>query len=504
MAIATYIFTGITGLEKTRRLRSLRRHILAARERILREDEPNFDSEAEKYIPIIELVHLTRGELTRELGKVFGAYQRGLETFQKKIDALKGNALTPKGIPKRLFVHTHLTNSLSGQHRSWVGVARLQSLFNKEILSVELIINMIDNIHVCRSVIHNAGFRLTLDQVITWRDTELMMTEVLAGQLFGGQNHVDQSEAVFTNAKIVAMDHCLHTVADLLLDRKKYQIYTAYPISKIRDIDRFVPILGNDLTSWKDETQISRKLNPTNDERHRDQTRADVDLILALARRYPTFADAKRSLVEQNQEFRYFFADHGSFIVFDPSTIDELPLTAKFNRNQAQTEITITRDDCWPPLCRPEMRFAAGETLPSNPAISVPAREIRELIPMEDGEAGDFHTSVGRQVRSRDLRLVEQSEGLIAYRPTLGGRWSTGVEVEINHAIGMDPVRAFFVISDNTDGDIGKKSDMAREMVKGRDYDSWNLSDPAERRKAFEYAARKIVEQIDEIRASRG
>ena len=114
MAIPTYIFTGITGLEKTRRLAKLRRYILTDREHTLHPDEKDFDVDAEKYIPIIELVHVTRGELTRELGKMFGVYQRGLESFEKRLEQLKSNPATPKGTPKRLFVHTHLTNFITG------------------------------------------------------------------------------------------------------------------------------------------------------------------------------------------------------------------------------------------------------------------------------------------------------------------------------------------------------------------------------------------------------
>ena len=296
-------------LEKRRRLHHLRRYVLTQRDHVLHPDQPDFDSEAEKYIPIIELVHVTRTELARELGQLFSVYQRGLGAFSNKLEALKKAPLTPKQTPKRLLVHTHLTNFITGHYRSWVGIVRLPSLFDKDVLTVEMIVNMIDNIHVCRSLIRKQpGFPLTLDQIITWRDAELMMTEVLAGQLFAHGAYVDQSDVVFKNSKVLAVDHCLNTVADLLLDKEKYQIYTAFPISKIRDIDRLISILGDITADCKNESMVLRKLNPQNLSEQKDQARADADLAVALASQHTHFSDAKRSLEEQNREFRAFFA----------------------------------------------------------------------------------------------------------------------------------------------------------------------------------------------------
>lgn len=481
MTIPAYIFSGIAGLRKERRLQHLRRYILTERLKLLNAEDPDFAPKAEGLIPIVELIHITQNELTHELYKLFDAYRRGLEQFKKRM--LSISAQNPP--PRFVFIHTHLTNFVTGHFRSWVGMAGTPTLFAN--LEIEMIINLIDNIHVCRSVIHSrGGFPLTLDQIITWRDAEQMVSEILAGHLPNPESGLDDSGFVLRKSKVIATDHCVRTVADLLLEHKP-QIYTAYPISKIRDIDYLIKIFGNNIAELPGEAGILERVQGEIDDK-----RAYADLATSLSKGFRTFSEARQELATQNLEFRSFFSN--KCIAYDPGTIDEGPLLSKA-QNRHRGNIAITRKDSWPLLCEPSLRLAGEETLPEQPSVKIPVKEIRDLqVPTEEAGKPGIQSTIGRQVRSRDLRLIEQSDGTIAYRPTLGGRWSTGVKVEYEHCMMLN--KPFFGILDTSDASPTRASMMEREPA--NDFGRWDLSQSSERQKAFQTAYDRIAHQIEE------
>lgn len=126
-----------------------------------------------------------------------------------------------------------------------------------------------------------------------------------------------------------------------------------------------------------------------------------------------------RKMVREINAFRSKMHQIGARLgvaVLDPVTIDEMILT---HARQGRQPLPLAGR--WP---------LGHKTLvpPGPPSLDVPPAEIE-----------DARASLTHQVRSRDFRLVEAANLLVAYRPCLPVP-STGVMAEINHAtsIGQD------------------------------------------------------------------
>jgi adenylate kinase len=124
-------------------------------------------------------------------------------------------------------------------------------------------------------------------------------------------------------------------------------------------------------------------------------------------------------LKDQVNQFRNIIKRY--FIVYDPMTIGEKILHNEISRNFQKSfpdkEIIIKYDD-------KEYRFSSSE--------------IMEII-----------HDINGQIISRDERLVEQSDMVIAFRPT----FSPGSRYELSHAKKTGKVKAFAIIPS---GDIGE------------------------------------------------
>jgi hypothetical protein len=223
MPIEAYLFTGIAGVKKRQCLNYLRKHIL----RDVPADRVNF------IIPLVELARLNRPEVEGDLFDLYRTYDDRLQKFQHELE--KYNSPDYNDI-RCVFIHTHLTNFITGHFRSWVGSSDYDSLFKG--VKIARIINLIDNVYSCQFEVAKDGYPYTLDQLITWRDNEQMATEILAGLIFRGQSE-------FVTYKVVAVNHCLSTVESLLFDPSKPEIYMAYPISKLRALQDLIQTFGD-------------------------------------------------------------------------------------------------------------------------------------------------------------------------------------------------------------------------------------------------------------------
>lgn len=469
--IKAFLFTGIAGLKKRERLAHLRHYLLSTY-------DPYDGSEpADHVIPIVELARLTRQEVEGELFDLYNTYSERLQKFQQRLKTFQ--APTYKAI-RCVFIHTHLTNLMTGHFRSWVGSADYANLFPG--VEIKKIIHLIDNVYTCQCRVAADGYPYTLDQLMIWRDNEQMATEILAGLLFGGT-------AQFENSKVIAVNHCLRTIADVLFKEQKHELYMAYPISKIRDVELLRQTFPNTPIDSITDAQLA-KLPPS--------VTRNIDNLLrlksALAPEFPTamLADILQSLQRQNQEYRTFFTEE--FIAYDPSTIDEVPLVDKATQAGDQTSVKLLPSDCWPLICEPAARMAGGDLLCEKGELEIATSEIRELRVPNAGDRDAFWTSINRQVRSRDFRLIEQSHGLVAYRPTLGGRWSTGVRQEIDYVY-RHLKKPFYVIKDKHDAPLDEGQALGWEY--GREcWGEWDLSSQANRQKAFETATDMLKKNI--------
>jgi hypothetical protein len=202
---------------------------------------------------------------------------------------------------------------MTGHFRSWVGSADYSELFRG--LKIKKVIHLIDNIYTCQHNIAEDGYPYTLDQVIIWRDSEQMATDILSGLLF--------KQTQPKKSKVLAINHCLETAADILFNDQKRQLYMAYPISKLRDIERFRQTCGDVATACLDDESIRHKLPK--------QRKYDHYLKLrdSIVSEFPdkSLTAVLEELQQQNAEYRRFFTRE--FIAYDPSTIDEWPLLDK-------------------------------------------------------------------------------------------------------------------------------------------------------------------------------
>jgi len=199
---------------------------------------------------------------------------------------------------------------------------------------------------------------------------------------------------------------------------------------------------------------------------------------------------ADPSLIDQINHFRRFFA--GAVVAFDPITINERPIQMALNdfklrekeerrkimddidgwirdtlacvatgdRESASSLLQNLHRSClalnselqdrdielrlghlWPTSNQPKTisPFESPET------ISIKRSEIDEVI-----TADQTKSEIDRQIRFRDLRLINQSDCIVVYRPGVSGKdWSTGTFVECKHA--QDTGKAVIVLSEKND-----------------------------------------------------
>lgn len=114
-------------------------------------------------------------------------------------------------------------------------------------------------------------------------------------------------------------------------------------------------------------------------------------------------------------------------VVFDPVTIDELALAAALRESNGDT-VSVEKRHRWP---LGEVAPLAGE---QGWPISIPRREVEEVLAVLGNGHGPAQGDVENQITSRDYHLVELANYLAVYRPFMGRKRSRGVEAELLHA----------------------------------------------------------------------
>ncbi len=107
-----------------------------------------------------------------------------------------------------------------------------------------------------------------------------------------------------------------------------------------------------------------------------------------------------------------------------------------------------------------------------------------------------------RNIRARDFRLIEQSEGVIFFRPTLRSEWSRGVSEEFNFA--LQTIKPTCVIRDKKDGPIfqSEASTLATDNRNRVEIIEKDLTDTTNRSSAFTEAANYMKEKLDKIKTT--
>lgn len=155
----------------------------------------------------------------------------------------------------------------------------------------------------------------------------------------------------------------------------------------------------------------------------------------------------KCELINEIEEFKSIM--HENFTVFDPTTIDERLLTnslqeqypewKKMSKGElADSVVEIEMEKRWPIRHSPLLCQDVSGLFP----INLPADEIVEVT-----------QDIDNQIQNRDYRLISQSDALVAYRPHLGRKLSTGVFSEMQYArdVAFKPCHMYFPKEDGTE-----------------------------------------------------
>ncbi len=231
-----------------------------------------------------------------------------------------------------------------------------------------------------------------LFQILQWRSAETLLADHLAESAFGNG----------LRPTVLAVKHPLETVAKLLYSPQDTRFYLSHPISE------------------------PRRMYAGDEAKEADALVSEVNQV----------ADALRQ----------------EGIVFEPTTIDEL-LFQKLEdpRQKGSTKRVPRLVRRWP---LPDERTLLWTSVRSNVPPLDPARCFVELASEDMSKAiferaGDPDTvqhllmvsslvealqdEIGVRVSSRDHRLVEQADYVVAYRPVFAGNASGGVKKEIEY-----------------------------------------------------------------------
>ena len=231
--------------------------------------------------------------------------------------------------------------------------------FLKEQIRPDYFVTLIDDAHYVKQRVQSHGthdFRLR--DLIKWRNMEMETADTVAAHAIPSEV-LDQDTSLFPyeRSPIFAIRHPTKMLCQYLTKPKIPRVYASFPISQPRK-------LGSDV-------------------------------------------------MEEINRFKQKLEEH--FTVFDPSTIDELPIQAAFkNLDGDASELPLTSDDHWPSHhC---IEDVLCETDRTDVLLNIDdVREIAREVPDQKSELRDH-------VQRRDYRLIDQSDFVAIYRPTYGGR----------------------------------------------------------------------------------
>ncbi|MBX3267650.1 MAG: hypothetical protein KF831_13200 [Acidobacteria bacterium] len=223
----------------------------------------------------------------------------------------------------------------------------------------------------------SVGEVLELFRILDWRSNETMIARYIASELSG--LHEGKAIPHF----IFAVKHYLQTLFDLVYRPELPKVYISHPISEIRRLKR--------------EGEDSR-------------------------------ADQMISSIEELEKF-----SSGTMVGFLPTTTDELRIDYDLDEKKEQ-------------IFKPSLteRWAAKHYAESENRLHIPPIESENdqvKLWRDEGDSSDetktllreLADRIGKQITTRDYKLVEQSDCLLVFRPCFNGNPSQGVLNEIEY-----------------------------------------------------------------------
>lgn len=268
-----------------------------------------------------------------------------------------------------------------------------------------------------------------------------MVTDLVATQTIGRRLPPDfVEEYPYEGNFVVSIRQSPDMLARLIFQPKCPRVYASFPISRPRKMAD--PVMA-------------------------EQTRREIDAFRALLRE--------------------------NFATFDPVTIDELPLARLLlSTTQNTGAVTLPASCRW--LIPPE------QTLCGEEVVDIDGVSIAELcdvcLPME----GPTKSELRRHTTSRDLRLIDQSDCIVVYRPTMSSApgeqkhnqegWSKGTAEEVRYANTRG--RAIIVVRDpERDGELGTGT-LGFELSPGEVVEAPRIDDDGNRHQLFQLLVSKI------------
>lgn len=394
-------------------------------------------------------------EVEQELGDMNSFLQLEHTVRQGQWMEAMNNAVQTCHKSDYAFLSLHLSYRHSSRFTSpvsWRGSrhgASASSLFDalNRRFKPDYYVCVIDDIQSAQSRIASgsSGIRLRLAELLAWRNIETLLTDTLC-QATTLRNGTNREVAHFPLARspVVSNRHPLEMLFRLLAQPACPRIYASFPITRTR---------------------------------YHAERREEID------------------------DFRRALADR--FCVFDPVTIDELPLTqfadpGKYKDNEA---VRLPATARWP---LDEATTLVGEPVLDTGALN-PA-EIREITRRAEGWD---RTDLDFAVEERDRRLIDQADCVVVYRP----QYSTGLEgdpkkhtptagtaAEMDYALKLVGRKVFVVHDSAVDGDLAR-GPLQHVLPAGPPYviQEPNLADQASRARALGRLVQALEKHEPEI-----
>lgn len=291
-------------------------------------------------------------------------------------------------------------------------------------------ITLMDDIQAVQARIKTHTFRLR--DLLKWRNIEIMMTDILSRRSSAPGSQVNEASFPYEFCPSVAIRHPATMLYRYLAEPKVLRVYTSFRISHIR--------------------------------RHKGAARKQMIAEL----------DSFRS--ELNKRFT----------VFDPLTIDEIPIEIAYEEAKKKSQkkiIRVAAADQW--------QIPPAGTLCAEPRRThdLALDDVKEIVTKASKAE---KCELERHVEKRDFRMIDQADCVVIYRPTYGGGdWSRGTyhEALYAHATG----KPLLVIHDPKDDGPLSSSALGIELAKEDYYEATpHLHKPNEQKKALAWLIREL------------
>jgi len=165
---------------------------------------------------------------------------------------------------------------------------------------------------------------------------------------------------------------------------------------------------------------------------------------------HPMGPECSKEFQREVEEFRLRLSEYA--VVFEPATIDEIFLE-ELAQQAHEANVQIDKNMNWPVVLSEERQHRWESLYP----IEISANELESATEMIRGPEGEERASLVRmQTSSRDFRYIDQSDLLVAYRPTFSGEMHKGMLVEMMHASEQLPIKTVLAYIPKEDPPLSK------------------------------------------------